>query len=244
MSSQRLQAQRAARPTSLVANTRPEDQEFEEEDRSRMHRNSTGLVLTSHFGQKALAHSEDEGAEGEEVAEEGEEGEEEVAEEEEGKEDEASVKRSVKTAADDLTPLEESGPKKGLISNRYITGTDKSIDSYPQHRDRLRTDQAPSPFRSNSPRSLVNGFSKAGKQEQQSLRTVNGHEKLSSLDSSTNPQYMKEKVKSQLGNNWEYFQGNTIFCWGGRLQTARDRPISVITALLIVLPVALFFGFS
>ncbi|KAB8356325.1 hypothetical protein FH972_023909 [Carpinus fangiana] len=46
------------------------------------------------------------------------------------------------------------------------------------------------------------------------------------------------------GKNYEYFQGNTIFCFGGRLQNARSRPISIATAILILLPAGLFFGYS
>lgn len=46
------------------------------------------------------------------------------------------------------------------------------------------------------------------------------------------------------GKIYEYFQGNTIFFFGGRLQNARSRPISIATAILILLPAALFYGFS
>lgn len=53
-----------------------------------------------------------------------------------------------------------------------------------------------------------------------------------------------EEPKANLGKNWEYFDGNTLFLFGGRLQTAKDKPISAATALLVLLPGALFFGFS
>jgi len=78
-----------------------------------------------------------------------------------------------------------------------------------------------------------------------------GHEKLGSTDSSPRlgpspPQATKtkEEVKKELGRNYEYFTGNTVFCWGGRLQNARDRPINIITGLLVIIPAALFFAFS
>ncbi|KAF2452443.1 DHHC palmitoyltransferase-domain-containing protein, partial [Lineolata rhizophorae] len=56
----------------------------------------------------------------------------------------------------------------------------------------------------------------------------------------------REKVKRQmqLGKNYEYFTGNTVFCWGGRLQNARDRPINIATGILVLAPAGLFFGFS
>lgn len=73
-----------------------------------------------------------------------------------------------------------------------------------------------------------------------------GHEKLSSAASSPRMtrDERKEDVKKELGKNHEYFTGNTVFCWGGRLQNARDRPINIFTGLLIVLPTALFFAYS
>ncbi|KAL7272465.1 Eukaryotic peptide chain release factor GTP-binding subunit [Rhizina undulata] len=47
-----------------------------------------------------------------------------------------------------------------------------------------------------------------------------------------------------LGRNYEYFPGNTSFCFGGRLQTANDLPMNVLTAILVVLPSSLFLGYS
>ena len=49
---------------------------------------------------------------------------------------------------------------------------------------------------------------------------------------------------SEGGKNYEHFTGNTIFCLGGRLQNSRDKPFNVITAILIILPSGLFFGYS
>jgi palmitoyltransferase ZDHHC9/14/18 len=51
-------------------------------------------------------------------------------------------------------------------------------------------------------------------------------------------------MKSALGKNYEYFEGNTIFWLGGRLQNARDRPINIATGVFLVLPAILFFVFS
>jgi palmitoyltransferase ZDHHC9/14/18 len=72
-----------------------------------------------------------------------------------------------------------------------------------------------------------------------------GHEKLPSTASTPNiGDDQKAAVRKQLGKNYEYFSGNTIFCLGGRLQNTRDRPINLITGFLIVLPIVLFFVFS
>lgn len=74
-----------------------------------------------------------------------------------------------------------------------------------------------------------------------------GHEKLSSAASSpglAQQEATKKEVKKELGKNYEYFTGNTVFCWGGRLQNARDRPINIATGLMVLVPTGLFFGFS
>ncbi|KAK7635313.1 DHHC palmitoyltransferase-domain-containing protein [Phyllosticta citricarpa] len=79
-----------------------------------------------------------------------------------------------------------------------------------------------------------------------------GHEKLSSVTSSpkfgpsrghaAGPKERKRELR--LGKNYEYFTGNTIFCFGGRLLNTRARPISIATALLAIAPSILFFIFS
>jgi palmitoyltransferase ZDHHC9/14/18 len=73
-----------------------------------------------------------------------------------------------------------------------------------------------------------------------------GHEKLPSDASS--PQFAeapkKQAVKREMGKNYEYFTGNTVFCAGGRLQNTRDRPLNIATGLIVTLPVGLFFAYS
>ncbi|CZS91923.1 related to ERF2-protein involved in palmitoylation and localization of Ras2p [Rhynchosporium agropyri] len=79
-------------------------------------------------------------------------------------------------------------------------------------------------------------------------RSSKGREKLSSIASSPGltsvdpSKNVHKKVK--LGSNYEYFTGNTIFFWGGRIQNTRHRPINIATGLLFVVPGALFFVFS
>ena len=68
------------------------------------------------------------------------------------------------------------------------------------------------------------------------------------LSTDTNSPHLVEKssprLKPRTGKNYEYFSGNTAFCWGGRLQNTRDRPVNIATGALVVLPTVLFFIFS
>ena len=48
----------------------------------------------------------------------------------------------------------------------------------------------------------------------------------------------------QIGSNYQYFLGNTIFCWGGRLQNTRGRPINIASFIFVILPVILFLVYS
>ena len=76
------------------------------------------------------------------------------------------------------------------------------------------------------------------------------HQRLSSA--AVSPQILHEKSQSKTlselkvsaAKNHEFFLGNTIFCWGGRLQNTRDRPVNVATGILVVLPATLFFVYS
>jgi palmitoyltransferase ZDHHC9/14/18 len=83
-------------------------------------------------------------------------------------------------------------------------------------------------------------------------REMQGGEKLESVASS--PQLppstrdgkpsSKEKKRPELGRNYQYFQGNTVFCLGGRLQNTRHRPVNIATGGLVVIPAVLFLAFS
>ena len=93
-----------------------------------------------------------------------------------------------------------------------------------------------------SPLSFRSGLSLGSKH-----RLEPGHQPLSS--NATSPRYppdgnSKVAMKSALGKNYEYFEGNTIFWLGGRLQNARDRPINIATAVFLILPAVLFFVYS
>lgn len=93
-----------------------------------------------------------------------------------------------------------------------------------------------------SPLSFRSGLSLGSKH-----RLEAGHLPLSS--NTTSPRYPPESnaeiaTKSALGKNYEYFEGNTVFWLGGRVQNARDRPINIATGIFLILPAVLFFVFS
>lgn len=94
-----------------------------------------------------------------------------------------------------------------------------------------------------SPLSFRSGFSLASKG-----RLEPGHQPLhSNATSPVHPRQSSQHPKSQkgaFGKNHEYFEGNTVFWWGGRMQNARDRPVNIATGIVIVVPGILFFVFS
>jgi palmitoyltransferase ZDHHC9/14/18 len=120
----------------------------------------------------------------------------------------------------------------------------------PQHLDlsQAHNDNGKLPTPGKSPRSYKSSFvlpSRDGRSTQ--MRPHQGHEKLASAASSprmNRKEEAKEEVKKELGKNHQYFSGNTVFCWGGRFQNTRDRPVNIATGLAFVLPSCLFFGFS
>lgn len=95
-----------------------------------------------------------------------------------------------------------------------------------------------------SPLSFRSGFVKPN--HAQGPRDPREHERLYSA-ASTTPQKAEaeaEKSKTDLGKNYEYFPGNTVFFAGGRLQNTRDRPVNIATGIFILVPAGLFFGYS
>jgi palmitoyltransferase ZDHHC9/14/18 len=104
------------------------------------------------------------------------------------------------------------------------------------------------PAPSKSPRSFRSSFlipTRAEPVVNPSDRNTNGREKLASIASTvaTTPTGHTHKVP-KLGKNHQYFQGNTRFWAGGRLQNARDRPVNIATGLFVLVPGVLFFVFS
>lgn len=75
-------------------------------------------------------------------------------------------------------------------------------------------------------------------------KETQGHERLSSSNNS--PTFAKRPPETfpKAGVNYQYFSGNTFFCWGGRLQNTRDRPVNVASAIIVILPTILFLVYS
>lgn len=93
------------------------------------------------------------------------------------------------------------------------------------------------PFRSN--------FLRSSMQSPLPVQTQFSPQERYSNDTNSPRLHEKNPVHTKsTGRNYEYFSGNTAFCWGGRLQNTRDRPINIGTGLLIVIPAVLFFVFE
>ena len=72
---------------------------------------------------------------------------------------------------------------------------------------------------------------------------VQRHQRLSSSASqafSKPPQTTQPKP----GINYQYFSGNTVFFLGGRFQNTRDRPVNILSGLIVIVPTILFLVFS
>lgn len=106
------------------------------------------------------------------------------------------------------------------------------------------------PTPSKSPRSFRSSFllpTRGDAAPNSPNRSTQGREKLSSVASSpglTPVDAPKEMQSQKLGSNYQYFTGNTIFFWGGRLQNTRHKPINIATGLLFIVPSVLFYVFS
>ncbi|PKS09529.1 hypothetical protein jhhlp_004146 [Lomentospora prolificans] len=108
-----------------------------------------------------------------------------------------------------------------------------------------------------SPRSFRSSFLLPGKSDGaqgSANRDLEGAEKLSSGASTPRPDTARQgnpneaksppPQSSRIGKVFEYFEGNTVFCLGGRWQNSRQRPVNVATGMLVVVPAVLFFIFS
>ncbi|KAJ2906003.1 hypothetical protein MKZ38_003486 [Zalerion maritima] len=111
----------------------------------------------------------------------------------------------------------------------------------------------PTPIK--SPRSFRSSFLlpvKGDSAQNGSNRSMVGAEKLSSVASSPalTPTDAKihrpvpAKEKSNLGRNYQYFDGSTVFCLKGRFQNTRSKPINIATGIFVVVPAVVFFSIS
>ncbi len=91
-----------------------------------------------------------------------------------------------------------------------------------------------------SPKSFRGSFRRAGA----SRMEPHGHERLSSSNNSPTLVKAPPQEASKAGVNYQYFSGNTIFFWGGRLQNTRDRPVNILSGIIVILPAILFLIYS
>lgn len=227
MSSQRLQQQRNQRPTSLLGHGSVYSEATHESD-SNPYRQSTGSTTTQtirHGPTLGLHHELDQHpppSRGTDITD-------------RDMPDRTTANttptgaETVRSRGESITPLQRPRPQHLDLANAH--GHDAS--------------KLPTPGK--SPRSFSSFMLSSRDGRAAQMRPHQGHEKLISAESSprlARREATKEAVKSDLGKNHQYFAGNTVFCLGGRLQNTRDRPVNLATAIMIILPAGLFFGFS
>ena len=224
MSSQRLQAQRGARPG--VHHSRDTSFESDDENEGTTRANSLGTAtevkikrepegLTTQYFDDGMTQPESRGS--------------------------------------DVTDRPTWTPKgqatnRGLINGNMRHEAARSVDTFPDKDQSQKSADpekrlSPGPDhinRSRSPKSLVSALKRRSDQDG---TKSNGHEKLSSQSSASLKKSTPHKSQRSLGKNWEYFDGNTLFFLGGRLETAKSKPIAIGTAALLVVPAVLWFAF-
>lgn len=143
--------------------------------------------------------------------------------------------------SDSVRPLHSRRPGDG---RNLTVNIDKSY---------MGGNNLPTPVR--TPRSFRSSFLIPSRNDSaHNNREIQGGEKLESVSSSVQmppqsrdnsvPEPQKAQPAPKPGYNYEYFEGNTVFCVRGRLQNTKHRPINIATGLLVVLPCVFFFVFS
>ncbi|KAB5562812.1 DHHC palmitoyltransferase-domain-containing protein, partial [Coniochaeta sp. 2T2.1] len=140
--------------------------------------------------------------------------------------------------SESVRPLQKQPPNRNLTLNVDKTYNKNGVN-------------IPTPMK--SPRSFRSSFLMPTRNDSNpnSNRDMRGGEKLDSVASSPQLTPTHPNARPQLsepkpikGHNYEYFDGNTVFCIGGRFQNTRHRPINIGTGVVVVLPAILFFIFS
>ncbi|KAK4125032.1 zf-DHHC-domain-containing protein [Parathielavia appendiculata] len=228
MSSQKLQAQRAlTRPTTM-------NRQIESQDEPG---NTNRESIVSNPGVRPGIHAGDEG--------------------------EMRPPPSGGTECTEQEPFDRitatTSPTHGHHPTSSVTDSVRPLQRKPDAARNLTLDMnktynagANAPTPSRTPLSLRSSFLMPRMESGSGNREMQGGEKLESLASS--PQHppgtgnekpsSKEKKRPTYGHNYHYFQGNTVFCLGGRLQNTRHRPINIATGALVAIPAVLFFAFS
>ncbi|KAF2397352.1 zf-DHHC-domain-containing protein [Trichodelitschia bisporula] len=231
MSSQRLQAQRNARPLSLPGQAPPSIAQEPETTAAAGNRQSNGSQQTVRgaAGFLGLHHEDQHGrpvSRGTDVTD---------------MPDRTTANTSpngaetLRSRGESEAPLQGDDPRKSGPARLEIGKN-------------LRAGAGNLPPPQKSPRSFRSSFIIPNRQSRNSASLhPQGHERLASGPSTPkreDREAVKAEVKRELGRNHEYFSGATVFCAGGRLQNARDKPINIMTGLMVVVPTGLFFGYS
>ncbi|OAR02548.1 hypothetical protein LLEC1_07256 [Akanthomyces lecanii] len=136
--------------------------------------------------------------------------------------------------------------------------TDSLTDSMRPLKQRQNSthEQPNSPVAEKSSRSFRSSF-RLGRRSDADAgrhRDTNGAEKLHSNASSprlrpvdsqgrpvTSATTKTRRDHGKLGWVYQYFEGNTVFCLGGRWQNTRHRPMNIATGIFVLVPCILFF---
>ncbi|KAJ6446835.1 Beta-1,3-glucan-binding protein [Purpureocillium lavendulum] len=140
------------------------------------------------------------------------------------------------------------------LQGKQETRSHPTLDTTKAVKDRGRM---PSPMR--TPRSFRSSFLLPGRSDQgpgsrnrsndgaEKLSSVNSSPRLRPVDSRGNPKSRPPPTPTSattVGRVHQFFDGNTIFCLGGRWQNTKDKPINIATGLFVVVPCVLFFVFE
>ena len=136
---------------------------------------------------------------------------------------------TVRSATESVTPLQGRTGDGSALQKDYLSGTGDGA---------VRQKSPPKSFR---PSFLLPSRASAPKRV-----SVPDHDGSSSTTSSPHLGSIKPTpdVRAHIGKNHQYFSGNTVFCWGGRLQNTRHRPINIATGLFVFIPGVLFLAYS
>ena len=226
MSSQRLQAQRAQRSTTTV-NTGAGGETFSETE-STTNRHSIGSnPIPRRPGGTTLSQDNDLPPRSRDTIN---------THPETPDRDTANTSPSawgtMRSMSDSAAPLQGRSANMGLKLNTR-DGYNGASDEAPAHR------KSPKSFRSN--------FLPGSRSTAQSRSDAQRREKLSSAMSSPESGHIigdSHLAERDPGKNYHYFPGNTVFCFGGRLQNTRHRPVNIITGLFVLIPGVLVLAFS
>ena len=134
------------------------------------------------------------------------------------------------------------GDSESPLQNRYSNPLPGNLDLGENYK---QVDPG-SPITQKSPKSFKTNFFHPPKGSAPIYNNGQDQKRLSSSTPSPNhgQSKMTPDMKPEAGINYQHFSGNTVFCWGGRLQNTRARPINIATGILVVLPSALFLSYS